>query len=386
MWSLSPDIHHLNHGSFGAVPVEVQEEQQRWSRRWEEATTRFIAEDFQPALDSAREQVADFVGARPEGFAFVRNATIGVASVVRSVESWLGPGDEILTTSQAYNAVRQTLEFTAGRTGSKVVVVDVPLRVSSPDDVEDAILAAATDRTRLAVVDHISSPTGQIFPISRIVDALEPEVPVLVDGAHGPGQVPLDLEGLGASWYTGDLHKWVCAPKGSAFLSSRADRIAGTYPVVISHGWSAPGGPERYRALFDWLGTDDPSPWLAAPRAIEVVGGADPDGWNGVMARNRELAMSGWKVLSETLGIEPAYPEEMVGSMASVPLPAFSGDRPEGMLSPLGTQLLQGGFETVVMFWPDWPAQLLRVSAHLYNTFEEFEVLGRALKGLLRPS
>ena len=386
MWSLSPDIHHLNHGSFGAVPVEVQEEQRVWSSRWEKATTRFIAEEFQPALDSAREQVAGFVGAGAEGFAFVRNATTGIASVVRSVESSLRPGDEILTTSQAYNAVRQTLEFTAGRTGSRVIAVDVPLRVSSGDDIKAAIVSAVSNRTRLAVIDHISSPTGQVFPISEIIDELEPEIPVLVDGAHGPGQVPLDLEGLGASWYAGNLHKWVCAPKGAAFLSTRADRIAGTYPVVISHGWTVQEGPGRYRALFDWLGTDDPSPWLATPKAIDVVGGSHPGGWDGLMARNRELAIAGWKVLGETLEVDPAYPEQMVGSMASVPLPAFSGNRPMGMLSPLGTQLLDDGFETVVMFWPDWPDQLLRVSAHLYNTIDEFEALAGALKELLRQS
>ncbi len=366
--------------------MAVQEEQQRWIRRWEEATTRFIAEEIQPALDSAREAVARFVGADPHGFAFVRNATLGVASVVRSVEPWFSPGDEILTTSQAYNAVRQTLEFTARRTGARVVVVDVPLSLSDPSEVTDAILSSTGPRTRLAVIDHISSPTGQVFPIAEIVSSLEPEVPVIVDGAHGPGQVPLDLNSLGASWYTGNLHKWVCAPKGAAFLFTREDRVGETFPVVISHGWTTREGSERYRALFDWLGTDDPSPWLAAPKAIEVIGASDPAGWHGVMAKNRELAIAGHKIISDRLGLEPLYPQGMIGSMASIPLPPHDGQRPPGINSPLGSVLLKKGFETVVLFWPDWPDQLLRVSAHLYNTVDEYGALGDVLKGFLKPS
>lgn len=380
MWSLSSDIHHLNHGSFGAVPIPVQEEQRRWMARWEESTTRFINIEYQPALDVARSAVAEFVGAAEEGFAFVRNTSTGVASVVRSIEPWFGPGDEILTTTQTYNAVRQTLEFTAGRTGARVVAVHVPLRLSHPDQVTEAVLGAVSPRTKLVVVDHISSPTGQVFPIHDIVSRLEPDIPVLVDGAHAPGQVPLDVESLGASWYVANLHKWVCAPRGSAFLSTRSDRIDETFPVVISHGWLAPPGPERYRALFDWLGTDDASPWLAAPEAIRVVGELEPGGWAEVVARNHDLVMAGQKIICDALGVEPPYPESMVGSMAAIPLPDWVGERPPGFLSPLGFELLQKGFEVPVMFWPAWPEQVARISAHHYNTLDEYEDLANELK------
>lgn len=382
VWSLLPEIRHLNHGSFGAVPIPVQEEQRRWMERWEQATSRFISDEFQPAIDQARSEVAEFVGASADGFAFVRNATTAIAGVVRSLEPQLQPGDEILTTGQAYNAVRQTLEFTAARTGAKLVNVDVPLRLDTPSQVIDLVLDGVSGRTRLAVVDHISSPTGQVFPIADIVSALEPVVPVLVDGAHGPGQVPLDLDGLAASWYTGNLHKWVCAPKGSAFLATRQDRIEETFPVVISHAWNMAPGKERYRALFDWLGTDDPSPWLAAPEAIRVVAGLEAGGWPAVMESNHDLVVAGQELICRVLGTRPPYPESMIGSMAAIELPADSGQPSEAMLSPVLGQLMALGFETVVMHWPAWPDQLLRVSAHQYNRLEEYEALAGALSDL----
>lgn len=381
MWSLSADIHHLNHGSFGAVPIPVQAAQTRWKERWEEATTRFISVEYQPALDEARRAVAGFVGASEEGLAFIRNTTTGIAGVVRSIETWFNPGDEILTTTQAYNAVRQTLEFTAGRTGARVVAVEIPLQISGPGEVTSRILDAVTDRTRVAVIDHISSPTGQVFPIGEIVSNLEPAVPVIVDGAHAPGQVPLSIDALGASWYAGNLHKWVCAPRGAGFLVTRSDRIDETYPVVISHGWSAPPGPQRYRALFDWLGTDDPSACLSAPDAIRVVASLEPDGWEGVMARNHNLVMAAREVLCDALGVEPPYPESMVGSMAAIPLPDRSGEPSADFISPMSMELLSAGFEVPVSFWPAWPTQVARISAHHYNTLDEYRRLADFLTG-----
>ncbi len=382
MWSLDRSIHHLNHGSFGAVPVPVQEARRRWLDEWERATTAFVFEQMQPALDRARQVVADFVGGSPDGLAFVRNATTGVASVVRCLEPTFGPGDEIVTTSHDYNAVRQTLAFSAERTGARLVVVDVPFPLSDPDEVTEAVLAAVGPRTKLAVIDHISSPTGLVFPAADIVAALEPEVPVLVDGAHGPGQVALDLTALGASWYTGNLHKWVCAPKGSAFLHTRSDWIDRTFPVVISHGWNDRTAPSRYHALFDWLGTDDMTPWLVAPEAIETVGSLEAGGWPAVMKRNHELALAGQSVLCERLSLEAPAPPEMVGSMASVILPDLGGPPISGM-SPISGELLSLGFEVPVMVWPEWPRQVLRISAHHYNRLDEYGALADALSRLV---
>lgn len=382
LWNLDPETHHLNHGSFGAVPVAVQTVQDEWRRRWEANPTSFIHTEYQPALDQARNQVAQFVGADPEGFGFVRNTTSGIAGIVRSWESHLEPGDEILTTSQTYNAVRQTLEFSARRLGVSIVAVEVPLLLEDPEEVVRSVVGGITDRTRLAVIDHISSPTGQDFPIADIVGRLEPDIPVIVDGAHAPGQVDLNIGALNASWYVANLHKWVCAPKGAGLIATRSDRVADTFPTVISHAWPMPPGPGRYRALFDWLGTDDPTPWLAAPEAIRVIGSSVPGGWSEVRHRNRELVLAGRDLILERLGVKTPYPDSMVGSMASIPLPN-STTAPTNAMSPMTFDLIEAGFEVPVLFWPGHPNQVARISAHLYNNISEYEALADTLGRLL---
>ncbi|MGB8360694.1 MAG: aminotransferase class V-fold PLP-dependent enzyme [Acidimicrobiia bacterium] len=380
MWSLSAGVHHLNHGSFGAVPLEVQQAQSMWRARWEENPTKFVMSEMGPAVQVARDSLAEFLGAESEALAPVRNASQGVAAVVRSIEPLLGAGDEIVTTSQDYNAVRQTLEYAATRTGAKVRVVDVPFPLESPNVVTNAVLGSVGERCRLVVLDHITSPTGLIYPVERIVAELEPEVPVLVDGAHGPGQVPLRLDALGASWYTGNLHKWFCAPKGSAFLHTRTDRREMTVPTVISHGWNTPPGDRsRYLGLFDWTGTDDVTGWLVIPDVIRIVGGIDPGGWPALMKRNHEMVMGARDDICAALGIVAPAPDEMIGSMCAIPLPDHEGDDPGGIDSPLGRHLLEEGFETVVSIWPRWPHQLLRISAHAYNTPDEYRELAMRL-------
>ncbi|MGA7096277.1 MAG: aminotransferase class V-fold PLP-dependent enzyme, partial [Acidimicrobiia bacterium] len=242
-----------------------------------------------------------------------------------------------------------------------------------------------TDRTRLAVIDHITSPTALVYPIREIVGHLEPDVPVLVDGAHGPGQVPLDLEALGASWYTGNLHKWVCAPKGAALLHTRADRRAATVPTVISHGFNAPieQAKDRYNLLFDWLGTDDFSPWLVLPDVLRLVSALHPGGWDGIIEANHRLVLQARDEVATAIGAGPAAPGSMVGSMASIVLPDAAGADPGGDLSPLMSTILDRGFEVLVMSWPRWPRQLLRISAHLYNEIEEYRELAAELARLV---
>ena len=329
-----------------------------------------------PAVQAARDSLAGFVGAESAGLALVRNASQGAAAVVRSIEPLLGAGDEIVTTSQDYNGVRQTLEYAASRTGAKVEVVDVPFPIESPDVVTNAVLGAVGERCRLVVVDHITSPTALIYPIEEIVAELEPDVPVLVDGAHGPGQVPLRLDALGASWYTGNLHKWFCAPKGSAFLYTRTDRRETTVPTVVSHGWNnPPPDRSRYLGLFDWTGTDDVTGWLVIPDVIRIVGGIDLGGWPGLMERNHRMVMGARDEICSTLGLGPPAPEEMVGSMCAIPLQDNHGDDPGGIDSPLARTLLEAGFETVVSIWPRWPHQVLRISAFAYNRPEEYREL-----------
>jgi isopenicillin-N epimerase len=379
---LDPAVRHLNHGSFGAVLSEVLELQAEWKRRFEADPSRFVFRDLRAAMDRSRDAVGEFVGADPAGLAPVRNATTGIASVLRSIETVLRPGDQLLTTAHDYNAVRQILRFTAERTGAEVVVARIPFPIEDPGQVTECVLAAVTPRTKLAVIDHVTSPTALVFPIEDVVAALEPKIPILIDGAHGPGQVPVAVDDLGASWYAGNLHKWVCAPKGAAFLHARADRIEMTMPAVISHGYNArvESAEDRYHELFDWLGTDDFSAWAVVPDALRLVGGLEAGGWDGVMKRNHDLVLEGRRQISETVAIPRPAPDEMVGSMASVFLPDATGPDPGGDLSPMMGDLFDAGFSAIVMNWPGWPSQLLRISAHLYNTSDDYSALAERLR------
>src|SRR5262245_23236209 len=237
-WTLDPEIAYLNHGSFGATPREVLAEQQRLRERMEREPVLFLARELQTRIDEARAALAPFLGARNEDLVFIPNATTAVNAVLRSLA--FQPGDEILVTNHGYNACRNAVEYVAQRSGARAVVAHVPFPLRSPDEVVETVLAAVTPRTKLALVDHVTSPTGILFPVEQlIVELRERGVPVLVDGAHAPGMVPLDLNALGADYYTGNLHKWVCAPKGAAFLWVRPERQQPIRPVVISHGANA---------------------------------------------------------------------------------------------------------------------------------------------------
>ncbi len=401
-WALDPSIAFLNHGSFGACPRSVLEAQTAWRDRMEAQPVQFLARDLPGLLAVARRELGAFVGADPDDLAFVANATGAVNAVVRSLR--FAPGDELLTNDHEYNATINVLRHVAERDGARVVVVPIPLPVESEDAVVGAILGAVTDHTRLALVSHVTSPTAIVFPVERIVAGLADRgVETLVDGAHAPGMLPLDLGRLGAAWYTGNLHKWVCAPKGAAFLHARRDRQPGIRPNTISHGANeildaaAPGGRTRFRAEFDWQGTLDPTAWLAVPDALRVVGGLVDGGWPAVMDRNRQLTLRARTALAATLGLPASAPApaSMLGSMVALPLPE---DGPlaagAGGSSPLDTDSLQRRLvaehrvEVPIVSWPvpaagpARPRRLIRVSSALHNGPDDVDRLVAALAAI----
>jgi isopenicillin-N epimerase len=398
-WRLDPDIDFLNHGSFGACPVVVQDEQSRWRQLIERDPVHFFQDELERHLDAARSEVAAPVGARPQDLVFVANATTGINTVLRSVAPALAPGDEVLTTDHEYNAVGNTLRWAAGATGSQLVVARIPFPIESADRAVEAIVGAVTRRTRLAVISHVTSATGLVLPIERIVPELSRlGVETLVDGAHAPGMVPLGLDALGAAYYVGDGHKWWCAPKGSGFLHVRRDRQAAVRPLVISHGANSPR-TDRSRFLLeaDWTGTWDPTPALSLPTALRFLASLRPGGPAELMAGNHDLCMAARDIICSAIEIEPPAPDEMLGSMAALPLPdsihpmadaTESAADPDASLpdDPLHRSLLErDGIQVPVYPWPPVPTRdrpalrLLRISAHAYNGMEQYERLAEAL-------
>jgi isopenicillin-N epimerase len=385
-WTLDPDVVFLNHGAFGACPRAILDRQSELRDELEREPVEFLHRRFEGRVDAARAALAGFVGSHPDDLAFVPNATTGVNTVLRSL--FFESGDELLTTDHEYNACRNALDFIAGRTGAKVVVVALPFPLSSADEVVDAIVGATTSRTRLLLIDHVTSPTGLILPVAPIVSALrERGVDCLVDGAHAPGMIDLDLDALGAAYYAANCHKWMCTPKGSAFLHVRRDRQPGIRPLVISHGANSPRTDRsRFRLEFDFTGTDDPTPFLCIPGAIAFFSGLLPSGWKEIRARNHALALRARDILIAALGIPPPAPDEMLGSLAAVPLPDRADGRllPPMSLDPIGPELFERyRIEVLASVWPRSPKRVLRVSAALHNDEGQVETLARALRELL---
>ncbi len=375
LWRLDPDIAFLNHGSFGAVPRDVEAEQDRLRAEIERNPVRFLARELADRLDAARRELADFVGADGAGLVFVSNATTGVATVLGSLE--VGPGDELLTTDHAYPACRRALDRLAARSGAQLVVAHVPFPLANPSEITAAILDKVGPRTRLAMIDHVTSPTAVVFPVAEIAAALQGrDVPVLVDGAHAPGMVDLAIDRLGVAAYTGNCHKWLCAPRGAGFLWLCESWRSRVRPLVTSHGAGGPWGerPPLW-AEFDWTGTFDPTPWLCVPAAIRWLGGLLPGGWAALRDNNHRLAVHARKVVCDLLEAEPPCPDEMLGAMAAIPLPEGDDELQRRLLD-------EHGIEVPVIGWPAPPRRLLRLSAQLYNDTSEYARLGEALRGL----
>ena len=375
LWNLDPAVAYLNHGSYGACPSAVLAVQSALRLEMERELVDFLAVNLPGRLDAARDTLANFLGAQSADLVFVTSATMGVNAVLRSLQ--FKPDDELLITTHTYAACRNAIDFVASRTGARIVVAALPFPVRDPEQIIEAVLAHATARTRLALLDHVTSPTALVLPIARLVMELRGRgIETLVDGAHAPGMVPIALAEIGAAYYTGNAHKWLCAPKGAAFLHVRRDRQAELHPTVISHGYT-----RGFHAEFDWTGTCDPTPWLCIPEAIRFMGGLLPGGWPELMRRNRALALQARDLLCTDFGLAAPAPDAMIGSMASIPLPAAKSS---SVAAQLDSDSLCAWFrERGVRTWlyPQ-PVPLLRVSAQLYNDLDQY----RRLSALLAES
>lgn len=371
---LDPAILHVNHGSFGACPRAVLEHQAAIRARLEAATMRYFVLEYPAALDAARAAVAAFLGCDSDGLAFVPNATHGVATALASVT--LGAGDEVVTTDHAYRACRNALDRAAAAAGARVVVAPIALPARDAAAPIAAILARVTARTRLVLVDHVTSPTALVLDVAALARALPAHAALLVDGAHAPGMLDLAVADVGAAFYTGNFHKWTCAPKGAGFLWVAPifrDRV---HPLVTSHGATLPEttGRSRFRLEHDWTGTLDPSVYLSVPVAIDTVaqlGG----GWPRVRARNRALARLLRDDLADALAADPVDLTDSPASMCAlaIELPAGADHL------AVERSLLERGVEVPIVSHPGAPWPLVRVSAHLYNRRSDAARLAAAL-------
>lgn len=389
-WSLDPSIVFLNHGSFGACPRVVLEKQAELRARLEREPVDFFTRFFPPRLEAARARVAEFVNADPANLVFVPNATAAVNAVLRSLT--FESHDEILILDHGYPAVRKAAAFVAERAGARVVTARLPYPISSAPssghetasstaaaDIVAAVLDVVTERTRLAIIDHVTSPTGLVLPIDRLVDEIQGRgVDVVVDGAHGPGMCALDLRRMKPAYYAGNGHKWLCAPKSVGFLVVRADRQAGLHPPVISHGFGREDVANALHAEFDWTGTFDPTPALCLPTAIDTLG-TWTNGWPTLRADLNQRAGEGQRVILTRLGLTAPAPADMAGHMAVIALPAQE-EMQRGAQDPLHNRLFERHMiEVPVIQWSEPDLRLIRISAHLYNGRRDYERLSEAL-------
>jgi isopenicillin-N epimerase len=368
-WDLDPDWLTVNHGSYGATPKSVLAAQALWRARMERQPTRFMTLELPGAIRHAASCLAAFLGVAAADLAFLDNATTGCNAVIRSLR--LAEGDEIVMLSHGYNAVRNTMRFVAERAGATFIEAAVPFPHADDAALVACLEAVLTPRTRLVVLDHITSPTALILPLPQMIAACQARgIPVLVDGAHAPGQVPLDLPALGADWYTGNCHKWMMAAKGCAFLWARPDRQSGLHPVTISHGLG--GG---FIAEFDWTGTRDPSAYLSVEAAIDFhtrMGGP------ALMARNADLAGKAAARIADRLGSFSVHSPGCAMAVIRVDLP---GPATREHAMALRAHLFAARTDLPLsaqdgQFW-------LRISAQAYNDMADFDRLADIIETVL---
>ncbi|MCW3476858.1 aminotransferase class V-fold PLP-dependent enzyme [Limobrevibacterium gyesilva] len=370
-WALDWNYLTVNHGSFGATPKVVLAAQDEWRRQLEAQPSRFMRRILPDALRDAAARLGRFVGAEGTDLAFVENATVGCNAVLRSLR--LAPGDEIVVLTHVYGAVRNTVRYVTERAGARMVEVAIPFPRPDSDAIVANLASALTSCTRIAVLDHITSSSALVLPIARMIEACHAAgVPTLVDGAHGPGQVTLDVTALGVDWYVGNCHKWLMAPKGCAFLYARPDRREDLHPVTISHGYG-----KGFLAEFDWTGTWDPSAYLAVTAAIDFhhrLGGA------ALRARNAALAAEGAALVAGRLGTETGSGNELAGAMGLVRLPLTGAATAERALALRGHML---DANTDVPLHVQEGAVWLRLSAQAYNEVGDYEKLAGIVADVL---
>jgi isopenicillin-N epimerase len=380
VWPLETGLTYLNHGSYGSCPAFVLEKQAQLRARLERDPTRFFKVDLEGLCDRAREGIGRFVNAPAEDIALMPNGTVAMAVAMNTVE--LGPGDEVLVTDHEYAATLNELARICDGTGARVVKAAVTLPVAGPEQVVEAVRGAITNRTRLIVVSHIASASAIIFPAQQLADlANERGIPILLDGAHTPGQIDIDMAALGPAFYAASCHKWVNAPKGTGFLYARPDMQARVRSLAQSCRVHAARERKAFLCDTDYVGTNDYSANLVIPDAIEHMAAQLPGGWPAIMKANHDKIVAAINLVTGRTSATPIAPPEMIGSMASVALPENpSPDRPTIYDDPL-QDALNEKHHIQVPVWdiPGVAPRVMRISAQLYNEHAEYQALAEAI-------
>ena len=368
---LDPSVTYLNHGSFGACPKPVFDVYQQFQRELEWQPVEFLGRQHDTLITGAKVALGKFLNADKDDLVFVPNATLGLNTIIRSLK--LEPGDEILTTNHEYGALNNTWAFVCQKTGAKYINYPMPLPVTTHEAFVEDFWKGVTPKTKVIYISHITSPTALIFPVKEIVRrAREAGILSIVDGAHVPGQIPLDLTDIDADFYSGNLHKWLCAPKGCAFFHARKDKQDMVEPLVISHGWTDPS----FVIKNQWQGTRDISAFLSVPAAIKFF---EDNNWDQVRATCHELAREARKQISAMAGVEPVSPDstEWFSQMVMCPIPAGSD------VNEIKKRLWdEFKIEIPQIDWNGWKA--VRVSFQAYNTSNDLETLLSGLQAVLK--
>ncbi len=369
-WLLEKDITFLNHGSFGACPKKVLDVQRGFQEQMEREPVRFMKREFPAELAKNITKLSNLVGARPEHLVLVENATMGINAVLRSLMPSFKKGDELLTTSHVYGAVGKTLQYASDCSGATVVQAEVPFPISNAEQIIEALRVKITPKTRLALFDHITSPSGIVFPIKELIAIFkEKGIPVIIDGAHAPGLVDLDLENLGADYYTGNCHKWLFAPKGAAFLWVAPENRSKIHPTVISQDYGA-----SFQEEFAWTGTRDFTPWLSIGAAIDFLNEIGIE-----RSRNyiKPLLIDARKIITEAMGVEYASPIEMLETMVAFPLPG----NPKASLKYIDTlhDIIFDEYNIEVPILQVNGHCYLRISVNIYNELSDYQKLADVL-------
>lgn len=370
----------LNNGSYGSAPEVVLSAHRELQRRLELDPVRFFKTDLEHYSDDARNALSSFVNAPAEDLALVCNATVAVCTVLQNLD--LAPGDEIVVTDHEYMATVNELDRICKHSGARVVTAKIPFPAVTPEMVTESVMGAITDKTKLVLISHIASASALIFPVEQIVPMVKAKgIDIFVDGAHVPGQIDLDLRALDPTWYAASCHKWLATPKGTGFIYTSPERQRGFEPLALScrvHEKRA--DRKAFLCDFDYMGTNDYSANLSIPVSIAHMGAQLPGGWDALRKRNHDLIVEGAKIVCDAIGVEQQIPESMIGTMVGIPLPG-TPTRGELYDDSLWDRLyLDHKIQVPIWELPSILPRVMRISAQLYNTIEDFEKLGAALK------